>query len=378
MKLLVFAHTPPPVHGQSLMVTTLVEGLRNTPDLELFHVNPRLSRDAADIGRVRPGKLFTLLAACARALWLRARHGPMVFYYVPAPGKRGALYRDWLVMLACRPFFYGLVLHWHAAGLTEWLEANATAFERFLTRALLGRAALAIVLSDSLRADADGLRAQRVAVVPNGFVTPTAPQTRTPAASCRVLFLGLCSEAKGLFSAASAILEANRRTAGAASQPAFVLTVAGAFADDATAARFGELARQYPVVFNYAGVVAGAEKTRLFAECHIVCLPSRYPAEGQPLVLLEALAYDRPIVATRWRGIPDIVTPAVGLLVSPGDDAALAAALLELCAHPPPAGNCRARFLTHYTVEQHLRALAAALRTIEQADAPRRQRPLLT
>ena len=37
-----------------------------------------------------------------------------IFYYVPAPGKRVALYRDWLVMFICRPFFSGVILHWHA------------------------------------------------------------------------------------------------------------------------------------------------------------------------------------------------------------------------------------------------------------------------
>ena len=46
------------------------------------------------------------------------------FYYVPAPGKRVALYRDWLVMLLCRPFFKNIILHWHAAGLAKWLETS--------------------------------------------------------------------------------------------------------------------------------------------------------------------------------------------------------------------------------------------------------------
>ena len=91
---------------------TLVDGLRHAPEFELFHVNPRLSRDAADIGRWRAGKLLPLLAACVHAWRLRLRHGSMTFYYVPAPGKRSALYRDWIVMLLCRPFFSRLVLHW--------------------------------------------------------------------------------------------------------------------------------------------------------------------------------------------------------------------------------------------------------------------------
>src|SRR5690606_32558758 len=107
-----FAHTPPPVHGQSLMVQTLVERLPAvTPDLKIFHVNPRLSRDTADVGNFRFRKLFILLGACARALALRIRHGSMNFYYVPAPGRRAPLYRDWIVMALCRPFFNHLILH---------------------------------------------------------------------------------------------------------------------------------------------------------------------------------------------------------------------------------------------------------------------------
>jgi hypothetical protein len=62
---------------------------------------------------------------CLQAIWLRCRHGVKNFYYIPAPGKRVALYRDWLVMLFCRPFFKNVILHWHAAGLAKWLETEA-------------------------------------------------------------------------------------------------------------------------------------------------------------------------------------------------------------------------------------------------------------
>ena len=104
MKLLVLAQTPPPLHGQSLMVRTLVEALP-AHGVAVHHVNLRLSRDAADIGRWRPAKLWATLAGAFQAIAARFRHGCDTLYYVPAPGKRGALYRDWLVMLLCRTFF---------------------------------------------------------------------------------------------------------------------------------------------------------------------------------------------------------------------------------------------------------------------------------
>ncbi|AOS44601.1 hypothetical protein Verru16b_01664 [Lacunisphaera limnophila] len=210
MKLLVLAQIPPPLHGQSLMVQTLVTGLP-AHGLAVHHINLGLSRDAADIGRARPGKVFALLTACLRTVTARFHENCDTLYYIPAPGKRGALWRDWVVMLLCRPFFKRLVLHWHASGLDPWLATEATALERGLTRLLLGRADLSIVLADSLRADAAALAPRQIAVVPNGITDPGEnPAPRPAGPPFQVLFLGLCSEEKGLFASAAAVLAANR------------------------------------------------------------------------------------------------------------------------------------------------------------------------
>ena len=57
--------------------------------------------------------------------------------------------------------------------------------------------------------------------------------------------------------------------------------------------------------------------------------------EGIPVVLMEAMAAGLPVVASRLSGIPELVTDEVsGLLVPPGDDAALADALARLAADP--------------------------------------------
>jgi hypothetical protein len=106
----------------------------------------------------------------------RFRHGCDTLYYVLAPPeKRGALYRDWVLMLLCRPFFRRTVLHWRAPGLGEWLATRACGVERWATRFLLGHCDLALVLADALRADAETLQARHIAVVPNGIPDPGPP-----------------------------------------------------------------------------------------------------------------------------------------------------------------------------------------------------------
>jgi glycosyltransferase involved in cell wall biosynthesis len=66
---------------------------------------------------------------------------------------------------------------------------------------------------------------------------------------------------------------------------------------------------------------------RLLAAADVLVLPS-VSGEGSPAVLKEAMHCARPVVATRHGGIEEIVTPGeTGLLVPPGDPAALARAL---------------------------------------------------
>ena len=126
MKLLIFAHTPPPHHGQSYMVELMVNGFggdaratgSHAPNpfaIECYHVNARLSHSMEDIGSFRPWKVLTIVRHCLAAIACRFRHGVKTMYYVPAPGKNSALLRDWIVMAILRPSYPRLILLWHAA-----------------------------------------------------------------------------------------------------------------------------------------------------------------------------------------------------------------------------------------------------------------------
>jgi glycogen(starch) synthase len=81
------------------------------------------------------------------------------------------------------------------------------------------------------------------------------------------------------------------------------------------------------------GFVAHTEVPRILAGLDLLALPSQYEEMGS--VLVEAMATGVPVVASRVGGIPDVVRDGVtGVLVPPGDAAALAAALDELVADP--------------------------------------------
>ena len=77
---------------------------------------------------------------------------------------------------------------------------------------------------------------------------------------------------------------------------------------------------------------------RVYADLDVVALASRN--EGSPVALIEALASARPVVSTAVGGVPEVVLDnATGLLVPPGDPAALAEATLRLLADPARAAE---------------------------------------
>jgi glycosyltransferase involved in cell wall biosynthesis len=84
---------------------------------------------------------------------------------------------------------------------------------------------------------------------------------------------------------------------------------------------------------------------RWLAAADAVCQPSLIEPFGQ--ALLEALACARPVVATRLGGPPEFVTPEAGVLVDPGDEEELAAALAAVAELPFPNAAARAAAEAH-------------------------------
>ena len=113
MKLLVFAHVPPPFHGQSFMVQQLLDELRDDETIEVFHVDSRLSRDVDDIASASPRKLLLIFCYCLMAFWLRRRHFVYFFICVPSPGMRTDIYLCCAFMMPSRPFFRPTTIHYH-------------------------------------------------------------------------------------------------------------------------------------------------------------------------------------------------------------------------------------------------------------------------
>ncbi len=90
------------------------------------------------------------------------------------------------------------------------------------------------------------------------------------------------------------------------------------------------------------GRLSEGDLQEAYATCDLFVLPAvldrKGDTEGLGVVLLEALRFGRPVVASAVGGIPDVVEEGTtGWLVRPGDEGALASAILEAADDPVEA-----------------------------------------
>jgi glycosyltransferase involved in cell wall biosynthesis len=100
--------------------------------------------------------------------------------------------------------------------------------------------------------------------------------------------------------------------------------------------------------------------TPYYEAADVVAIPSL--SEGSPNVLLEAMAFGVPVVATRVGGIPEIVNDGeTALLVPAQDPGAMAAAIERLLSDPVTAstlaGQARRKVETDYSPESRAKTL---------------------
>lgn len=380
----------------------LQNGTAKSPyDITCYHVNAQVSKELEDIGDFRLGKLFLLFSYCLQAVWCRFRYGVTTMYYIPAPGKHSALYRDWFVMFLCRPFYKKIILHWHAAGLAKWLETHVQMRARAATFHRMKDVDLSIVLSRYNRADAEKLLPRRIRVVSNGipdpcpdFATKILPlrrarlqariklsngETLTAAEReaaggdpqiFKALYLAHCTKEKGLFDSISGVLRANKKLADAKSPLSIRLMVAGNFVTDEERAEFDRILAtpEGKQAIQHLGFVGGEQKTTALSEADFFCFPTYYQNENQPVNVIEAMAFGLPILTTRWRSIPELLPPNYPCLVDIRSPDQIADALLHALT-AETAESFREIFLRQFNLEQHLASLAEAFHSVE-SDAP--------
>ena len=194
------------------------------------------------------------------------------------------------------------------------------------------------------------------AVVPNGLAEPAPPadRGRAEAAALRlgrpvVLYVGRLRTRK----AAAVLLRAFADLVADAAKAATLVLVGDGEQRPALQAQAAALGIAERVRFE--GQLRRDDIARWYRAADVFCLPSTY--EGQPVAILEAMAYGLPVVATSVAGIPEtVVDGETGYVVEPEDAAALTAALARLAGddvlRARLAAASRQRFVELYRIDR--------------------------
>lgn len=234
---------------------------------------------------------------------------------------------------------YCVTLH----GSDVFMAERNTLFRRLARRALAGAAhvtSCSAELRERLLEVAGWEHGQRVHLVPNGTdLTPLPPGGHSPVGRRRrrVVTVGRMVDKKGfahLLEAAPAILERFP-------DAEIVFGGGGALLSELQD-RTERLGLADGVRFT--GPLDHDEVLSLMATAEVFVMPSvrdpRGNVDGLPIVVLEAMAAGKPVVASEVSGMPLAVAHGeTGLLVPERDPAALAAAVGDLLAAPDRAGE---------------------------------------
>jgi glycosyltransferase involved in cell wall biosynthesis len=191
----------------------------------------------------------------------------------------------------------------------------------------------------------------RSSLIYQGFDPPSVPPAPLPMNPPRILCVGRLIEGKGFDVAIDAFARILQRF-----PTARLVIASGGPARPSLEQQARALGIAHAVEFP--GWLAFDQMPALLNSATVVVVPSRIP-EGFGLVALEAALMARPVVASRFGALPEVVaTDETGLLVERDDPGALADAIARLLANPDVAtamGQAgRRRATTLFGLQPHI------------------------
>ena len=307
-KICFIAQFPPPIHGLSKAIETLYNS----------DINDEFEFEKVDI---------TNNMNFIKNLKLIRNSKADLFYFTISQTKSGNL-RDLVILKLLSFQKKRCLIHLHGGFYRQLVDDILPTWQKEENFKVISKLEGAIVLSESLKKNFSGMISEeRIHVVKNcvddEFLLTDAEVVEKLVSLknkqvIHVLYLSNFIRTKGYVEVLKlAQLEKNSVLAGGERQ--FHFDFAGKFFEDTEKAFFENYIKDNGLeeYITYHGIVGGKEKRYLLKLCDLFVLLTRYPNEGQPISILEAMGNAMMIVTTDHAGIPDIVDEGVnGIIVT--------------------------------------------------------------
>ncbi len=303
--ILFLLHIPPPVHGSSMVGQWIKESQKINSDFDCRYLNLLASENVGESGKVTFRKLFGFVKLWFLLLGELIAHKTDLCY-LALTSTGAAFCRDVLLVFLLKMFGVKRVYHQHNKGVAK---ASASKVNRFFYRFVFKKAVV-ILLSEYLYDDIkDFVPQENVHICPNGIPSQLkvkGEKLKVRNDTPRILFLSNLIESKGVFVLLEAMALLQEK--GMAFQGIFV-----GGEGDISAQQFQQKVADLKLSdkVQYLGKRYGEEKEDIFHTADIFAFPTLYPNECFPLVLLEAMQHQLPVISTTEGGIRSIIDDSV-------------------------------------------------------------------
>ncbi|HHV87124.1 MAG TPA: glycosyltransferase [Petrimonas sp.] len=327
--ILYLLHLPPPVHGSSIVGEFVKESLLINNSFHGRYINLLMSRSVNETGKTSLIKLFRFVTIWFELFGKLIYRRPNLCYYALST-TGAAFYKDCLMVGLLRLFQIRTIYHLHNKGVRQNQNKK---INNLLYRFVFKNSSV-ILLSEQLYLDVERyVLPWKVYYCPNGIkdYQMEAELFSLPEAKIfKILFLSNLFTTKGVFDlidACSLLKEKGYL---------FKCDFIGG-EGDVNEEQFNDYVKQKRLTehVKYLGKRFGKLKEMAYEQADVFVLPTYYPNECFPLVILEAMQHSLPVISTFEGGIPDMVKDGInGFLIPQRNVIALEERLELLLRYP--------------------------------------------
>lgn len=314
-RILFLLKIPPPITGATIMNKFVYDSVLLKRSFDLQRIDIHYATSANDLGKNKLGKIGIFLKTYIKFLNSLFVYRPKFIYFQPSIFGF-VYYRDLVFLMTGRILGLRFLLHLHGKGIAD--VAAKSKIKKKLYELGFSKQFL-IVLCENQKSDIDFAKPEKIFIVPNGIPDSARPSDLTTATESkfRFLFISNLFISKGIYDLIDAVVKLKEHN------DQFVVDVVGAEGDINTIDLELVLKKNKieQNVFIH-GANYNDEKYAYYEKANVLIYPTHL--DLMPLVILEAMQFSLPVIATKEGAIVDLVYDGkTGFVIDKGDIVAL-------------------------------------------------------